>query len=145
MSRLLGDDWTLPRIDARTRAWFTAGRLMVQRCEDCGAWQHPPEDVCGHCQGTRLGFHPCGETGRIESYVIVHRAVHPKLEAHVPYAVALVSLDGAEGVNVLGNVLNRPPDALAVGQAVRAVFETVPDPGGGESLRIPQWEVVESP
>lgn len=145
MSRLLGDDWTLPRIDARTRAWFTAGKLMVQRCEDCGTWQHPPEDVCGQCRGTQLAFRACGETGRIESYVVVHRAVHPKLEARVPYAVALVSLDGAPGVHVLGNVLDRPPDRLAIGQAVRAVFETVPDAGGDGSLQIPQWEGVDAP
>lgn len=143
MSRLLGDDWTLPHIDARTHAWFTTGALMVQRCEDCDAWQHPPEEVCGQCQGTRLGFRACGEMGRIESFVVIHRAVHPKLEAHVPYAVALVSLEGAPGVHVLGNVPNRAPESLAIGQAVRAVFET-PESAEGETLKIPQWEVIES-
>ena len=142
MSRYLGDDWTLPAIDDSTRAWFTSGRLMVQRCNDCGHWQHPPEEVCGGCQGTGLSFQPCGEEGRIESYIVVHRATHPALEEHVPYAVALVSLDGAPGVNAFGNVLNRAPDELAVGRAVRAVYEEVPDPDGGEPLRIPQWEAV---
>ncbi len=144
MSRALGDDWTLPLLDDRNRAWFTSGRLRIQRCEACEAWQHPPEDVCGSCQGTRLRFDECGETGRVESFVVVHRAVHPKLEASVPYAVALVSLDGAQGVQVLGNVLNRAPDALAIGQPVRVVFETVPDPEGGHTLHIPQWEAIES-
>lgn len=142
MSRHLGDDWTLPAIDDATRAWFTSGRLMVQRCDDCAQWQHPPEEVCPGCQGSALSFQPCGEEGRIESYVVVHRAVHPGLESRVPYAVALVSLDGAPGVNVLGNVLDREADALEIGQRVRACYEEVADPDGGDPLRIPQWKVV---
>ncbi len=141
MDRFLGNDWALPLLDNRNRAWFTRGDLMIQRCEACGHWQHPPEDVCGRCQGTSLAFQKCGETGHIESFVVVHRAVHPKLEPAVPYAVALVSLDQAPGVRVLGNVRNRSADALAIGDPVRAVYEIVPDPDG-ETLRIPQWEVV---
>jgi len=143
MDRHLGNDWTLPLLDDQNRAWFTSGTIMIQRCEACRTWQHPPEDVCGRCQGTKLAYRECGETGRIESFVVVHRAVHPKLEDHVPYAVALVSLDSVRDVHVLGNVLNRPPDALSIGEAVRVVFETA-ETAGGEILHVPQWEVIES-
>jgi uncharacterized OB-fold protein len=142
MTRYLGDEWTLPGINDATRAWFTSGRLKVQRCDDCRTWQHPPDEICGGCQGNRLSFAECGEAGRIESFVVVHRAVHPALEDQIPYAVALVSLDDAPGVNAIGNVLNAAPDELAIGQRVRAVFEEVSQPNGGEVLRIPQWELI---
>ncbi len=142
MPRYLGDDWTLPGIDDQNRAWFTTGRLMVQRCDECQAWQHPPDEICPACQGASLSFVPCGEGGRIESFIVVHRAVHPVLEDRVPYAVALVSLDDAPGVHAMGNVLNAEPDELAIGQRVRAVFEEVAATGDDEALRIPQWEIV---
>lgn len=143
MNRYLGDDWALPLLDDQNRAWFTSGQLTIQRCDACQNWQHPPEDVCRHCQGTALTFQACGERGQIESYVVVHRAVHPKLEPHVPYAVALVSVEGAPGVRVLGNVLNRSPAALSIGDPVRVFFEKV-SVEGEETLQIPQWEVVDS-
>jgi hypothetical protein len=115
---------------------------MVQRCDDCRAWQHPPDEICPACQGARLSFAPAGESGRIESFIVVHRAVHPALEDHVPYAVVLVSLDAAPGVHALGNVLGAAPDQLAIGARVRAVFEPVPGEVGDEPLRVPQWELV---
>jgi uncharacterized OB-fold protein len=144
MRRHLGDDWTLPAIDDATRAWFTSGRLMVQRCDDCATWQHPPDEICSGCQGSRLSFVECGEDGRIESFVVVHRAVHPALEDRVPYAVALVSIDAAPGVHALGNVLGAEIEDLAIGLPVRAVFESVPDPDSGQVLQIPQWEILRS-
>jgi hypothetical protein len=142
MARHLGDGWLLPALDAYNREWFTAGRLRVQRCDACGAHQHPPEDVCGRCQGQELSFRDCAGTGRVESVVVVHHAVHPDLRDRVPYAVAVVSLDGAPGAHAIGNVLGCPPGEVRIGQAVRAVFEDVLDAESGQTLRLPQWEVT---
>jgi uncharacterized OB-fold protein len=61
----------------------------------------------------------------------------------VPYAVVLVSLDDAPGVRLVGNVLNRAPDGVAIGDPVRVAFEETRDPDSGETLRIPQWEAIE--
>jgi hypothetical protein len=47
-------------------------------------------------------------------------------------------------VNLLGNVLNRAPGQVAIGERVRVAFEEVRDPDTGETLRIPQWEVLSS-
>ena len=69
-------------------------------------------------------------------------AVHPLLRSFVPYAVALVSLDDAPHVRLLGNVLGRRHDQVAIGDRVRVVFEEVKDPESGERLRIPQWEAL---
>lgn len=142
MPRYLGDDWLLPAIDADNRAWFTSGAVRVQVCEGCGAFQHPPDEVCGSCQGRQLAWRDCSGEGRVESVAVVHHPVHPALSDCVPYAVVVVSIDGAPGVNAVGNVTNLDPGEIEIGQRVRAVFEEVADPDGGETLRIPQWEVV---
>ena len=140
MARTFGDASLLCDPDGSNREWFTAGRLRVQCCDACGAHQHPPEEVCGSCQGTALSFRDAGTTGRVESVAVVHHPVHPGLADHVPYAVVVVSLDGAPGAHAIGNVLGCDPSEVRIGQAVRAVFETVEDAEADETLRIPQWE-----
>jgi uncharacterized OB-fold protein len=142
MSRVLGDDWLLPALDAKNRTWFTSGRLALQACPRCRALQFPPEDACRSCGSFELGSRESAGLGRVESVAVVHHAVHPALRAHVPYAVALVALDDAPHVRLLGNVLNRAADRVAIGDRVRVVFEEVTDPDSGERLRIPQWEAV---
>jgi hypothetical protein len=142
MSRFLGDDWLLPALDAKNHAWFTSGTLALQACTRCAALQFPPEDACRSCGSFELGTRASAGRGRIESVAIVHHAVHPLLRPRVPYAVVLVALDDARHVRLLGNVLNRAHDQVAIGERVRVVFEEVRDPESGELLRIPQWEAL---
>lgn len=141
MARYLGDHWVLPAIDDLNRAWFTSGQVSVQVCDDCGVFQHPPDEICTGCQGNRFSFRACSGTGCVESVVVVQHGIGG-LANSVPYAIALVSLDDAPGVNAIGNVVNREPAEVKIGQRVQAVFEEVPDPDGGPPLRIPQWEVL---
>ena len=140
--RYLGDEWLLPALDDKNRAWFTSGTLALQFCARCAVVQFPPEDACRTCGSFELGARASVGRGVVESVVVVHHPVHPLLRTRVPYAVVLVALDDAEHVRLLGNVLNRPHDGVAIGDRVRVVFEEVTDPENGEVLRIPQWEVV---
>ena len=142
MTRVLGDDWLLPALDAKNRAWFTSGRLELKACARCAVVQFPPEDACRACGSFELGTRESAGWGVVESVAVVHHAVHPLLLLRVPYAVVLVALDDARHVRLLGNVLNRPSDGVAIGDRVRVVFEVVTDPESGEVLRIPQWEVA---
>ena len=143
MARHLGDDWLLPQLDPLNESWYTAGHVSIQECRGCGGVQHPPYEVCRHCQGTDLGWRRCSGRGRIESVAVVHHPVHPALTDHVPYAIAVVSIDDAPGAHAIGNVLNRDPSGVEIGQQVRAVFEPVDDPETGDRMHIPQWEVVD--
>jgi uncharacterized OB-fold protein len=142
MSRYLGDSWMLPGTDALTKRFFTAGRLVFQQCAKCSHVQHPPTDVCGACQSFEFTERMSAGLGRIESRMVAHYAPHPALKDRLPYVVVLVSLDDVPGVRVIGNVLNRAPREVAVGQRVRVCFEEAKDPQTGELLRIPQWEIA---
>lgn len=142
MSRHLGDDWLLPSLDDLNRSWFTSGEISIQLCKSCGELQHPPQEVCGSCQGFELDWHACSGEGRIESVAVVRHPLRPSLEEHVPYAVVVVSLADAPHVSAIGNVVDCAADEVAIGQKVRAVFERVDDAEAGEVLQIPQWELV---
>ncbi len=141
MSRYLGD-FVLPTLTPNNRPFFTAGSIQIQFCEDCGHAQHPPDDLCYACQGTNLAFRACPGTGHVESKAVVHHPVHPALAERVPYVIAIVSVDGAPGCNVQGNVINCPPESVEIGQQVRAVFEEARDPATNPKLLIPQWELA---
>ncbi len=142
MTRHLGDDWMLPALEPATRRFFTAGRLVFQACAECGHVQHPPTDVCAACQSFAFTERESAGHGRIESAIVVHHPVHPLLKQRCPYSVVLVTLDDVPGVRVIGNVVNRAPRDVAIGQRVRVVFEEAKDPQSGETLRIPQWEAI---
>ena len=142
MGRYLGDDWILPQLTPHSEPFFTAGSVQIQFCEDCKHAQHPPDDLCYACQGTNLAFAATPGTGRVESAVVVHHPVHPVLKEHVPYVIAIVSVDGAPGCSVQGNVVGCAPDAVKIGQKVRAVFEEASDPKFGQKFLIPQWELA---
>ena len=142
MREILPDDWTLPVIDARNEAFFCSGRLTLRRCVGCQLVQHPPEDVCSGCQG--VDFEACESTGRgrVHSYTVAHHPAHPALVEHVPYAVVLVELDDHPHVRIVGNLLGVPPEAVHIGQALRAVWEEVEDEQG-RLLKLPQWALVD--
>ena len=143
MTRVLGDDWALPSLDALNRDFFTAGVLTLQQCRQCQHIQHPPEEVCEVCQSFELGGFASAGDGRIESVAVVTQAVHPWLADRVPYAIVLVSVADAPGILLAGNVVGKEPDGVRIGDRVRVVFEDATDPRSGEHLKIPQWQIVD--
>ena len=142
MPRYMPDEWPLPELDATNRPFFTSGRLLIQQCSACATLQHPPEEVCHHCQGIEFGSVQCRGTATIQSYVVVHHPTHPLLKDRVPYGVALVQLEDHPEIRILGNVLGLEPAELAIGLPVEVVFEEVTDENG-EHLALPQWRAVQ--
>lgn len=92
------------------------GTLTGIRCRHCGELAMPPKELCEH--GHQRGWDPVplsGE-GTIESFTVI-RVAPRELAAEAPYAVALVRL--AEGVALLGRVVDIPLENVAVGLPVR--------------------------
>jgi uncharacterized OB-fold protein len=111
-------------------AGTAAGELRVQRCGDCGRLRHPPGPSCPAC-GADKPEHvvACGR-GEVCSYV-VHR--HPAIPGRkTPVVVALVLL--AEGVRMVGELLDVDPDRVRIGMPVRIAYDRVDD-----DLVLPAW------
>ena len=144
MSRYLGDNFILPNLTPNNTPFFTEGTIQIQFCQDCGHAQHPPDDICYGCQGWNLEFRACEGTGTVESCALVHHPIHPALKDKIPYVIAIISVDGAPGCNVQGNVVNCDATSVKIGQKVKAVFEEAVDPATEQKLLIPQWEPVAS-
>ncbi|MBV1906925.1 MAG: OB-fold domain-containing protein [Pseudomonadales bacterium] len=144
MSRYMPDGWALPAIDNKNRDFFTSGKIVVQACKDCDTVQHPPEDICHVCQGSALESRFCSGEGTVYSHIVVEHPIPGSLKDRVPYAVILVSLTDHPQIRILGNPVNIEARDVAVGQKVRAVFESLEDKEAGLELKIPQWEVIQT-
>ena len=92
------------------------GALTAIRCGGCGALAIPPRELCPECGARTWSPVSLSGDGVITSYTVIR--VPPRGHTgDAPYAIAAVRL--AEGVSLLGRVVDIPLDALAVGLAVR--------------------------
>ena len=119
---------------SRDTAFFwagtAAGELRIQRCDGCGLLRHPPGPMCPRCGATTPGYVVAAGTGEVYSYVVHH---HPPVPGKkLPIVVALVEL--AEGVRMVGELLDTKPDEVAVGMPVNVEFLRIDD-----DLTLPAW------
>ena len=97
------------------------GRLVMQRCDACGRWQHYPRNLCAGCWSAQLQWREATGTGTIWTLTVAHRPGHPAWVPEVPYAIAIVELD--EGPRILANLAGDRPEELQIGDRVRVSFE----------------------
>lgn len=113
-----------PEITDVNRPYFEAARderLVFQRCGGCAAAVLPPSHWCPYCWSPQLRWEDSTGQGRVVTYTVVHQAPSPAFAAGVPYVLAIVSL--AEGLQLMANIVDADPQAVAVDSAVRVVFE----------------------
>jgi len=103
------------------------GRLLVQRCDDCGAFQLYPRARCISCRGPVSWVEASGR-GTVYSFTVIRQNYARPFRDHIPYVVALVQLE--EGPRVMTNVVDVEPDEVTIGMAVAARFEAVSDVAG---------------
>jgi uncharacterized protein len=97
--------------------------LRFQRCSTCRTWRHMPRESCPACGSFDWTWERSTGKGRVYSWTVVHRALHPGFAADVPYAVAIIELD--EGLRLVSHVVGLAPEALRLDLPVEVVFEAV--------------------
>jgi uncharacterized OB-fold protein len=109
------DPLTVPFWDAARR-----GRLVIQRCNNCGELRWPPLVGCPECHGRDTTWDEVHPSGTIWSFVVYHRAFAAELKDEIPYTVVMVQLDdGPYLVGRFENDKDRPPK---IGDRVTAAF-----------------------
>src|SRR5579862_1200934 len=118
----------VPAITPEMREFFDgakAGRLMLQKCGECGTLRFPAHESCSTCNSTKSSWVPVSGRGEVFSFNIMHQVYHPGFAAEVPYAVVVVELD--EGVKFVSNLVGVKPDAVRAGMPVEVTFEKMSD------------------
>jgi hypothetical protein len=94
------------------------GRLVAQRCADCGRLRHPPRPMCPECNSLEVEATTLSGRGVVYSYAVLHHPQNPAFE--YPVLAALLDLD--EGVRVVSNLVGIEPDEIRIGLPVQAEF-----------------------
>jgi uncharacterized protein len=116
------------------------GKLRIQKCRGCGAFQWGPEWICHRCHSFDLAWEDVAAHGRIYSYQRPHHPVHAALNGHGPYIVVLVELQHAGNVRMVGNLLGDPRQEVRIGATVEAVFE--PHDAAEPAFTLVQWRTT---
>jgi len=94
------------------------GKLLYQRCDDCGVAQFYPRVMCSTCGSVRVQFAQSDGTG-------VVYAVTAVAATGDPYSVCLVDLD--EGFRMMSTVVEMPAAEVSIGLRVACRFEQEAD------------------
>ena len=101
-----------------------AGQLRVQRCAACGTLRHYPRPMCPACHSFEVEWLALAGPGRVHSWTRPHQSALPGFADQVPFT--LLTVDMAEGVRVLGRLVDGDPLALQPGAAVTMTIEAAP-------------------
>ena len=113
----------LPALNELNRAFWTGGargELMIQRCEKCKRWVHPPGPECPACGGG-VRAEPVSGRGTIFTFTENFQQFHPDVPP--PYVIAIVVLDEQDDLRLPTNLVDVDPDAIECGMRVRVLFE----------------------
>ena len=115
---LVVDQWSEPFWNA-----CRDHRLVVPQCSECGLTRFPPGPFCPACRSQDITWLELPGTGTIYTYTVVSRSITPEMDDSIPYAPAVVQLDGAEGRRLITCIVNTPVERIEVGARVRVWWE----------------------
>jgi uncharacterized OB-fold protein len=93
--------------------------LLVNRCEECGRWHHPPKPICPGCLSDHIIPTPVSGEGTIFMVVLLHQG--PPVEGvgySPPYPVVTVELDEQPGLRFSATVVGSRNEDIRIGRRV---------------------------
>jgi uncharacterized OB-fold protein len=125
----------IPPVPTRDDQFFwdgvNEGRLLLQRCGDCGVLRHPPQPMCGACGSLALDTQEASGRGTVFTWMISAPG-RPEATERV---VALVELE--EGIRLVTNLIGVGRAEARIGMPVQVEFVEVQ-----EGLTLPQFRPV---
>ncbi|MCB1696557.1 MAG: OB-fold domain-containing protein [Pseudomonadales bacterium] len=135
----------LPALEGLTKEFYEFCRkedLHFQQCASCGTFRHVPREMCAQCNSFEWEWKKSTGRGTIFTWVVVNRALHPAFHdpspAAVPMAPVVVAME--EGVRLLGNMVDCPPEELKMDMPVKVVYEAVTD-----EVTLPRFSRIKTP
>ena len=118
----------LPLMDGTTKEFYDSCKkheLRFQRCKQCGKWRHVPRVMCSACGSWEWEWAKSSGRGKVFTWTVVRRPMHPAFAEDPPYAPVVVELE--EGVRMVTWLVVCPPDEIQAGMPVEVVFDDVND------------------
>jgi uncharacterized protein len=114
----------MPELTPENTAFWTGGRigkLMIAHCNPCDHSIHPPQVICPKCLSRSVTSRPAIGTGTVLARTVNRQQWSP--DSIVPYALAVVELDGEQGVRITASLVECDPEKIAIGDQLEVTFE----------------------
>lgn len=128
----------LPKLSDANRPFWDGcrnGKLVMQRCRECGHIRYPIQATCPRCLADATDWTELSGRGVVFSKVVFHQLYDKAFSGDIPYNVVLVQLD--EGPRMFSNVIGTPNDAIAIGMRVELACERATD-----EISIPRFRIA---
>lgn len=89
-----------------------AGRLVFNRCDDCGCWITPHRPLCPKCWSSKLTATEVSGRGKLYMYTFLTQSRDANEPLAEPLQVAAIELAEQPGLRYLSKVVNCPEEAL---------------------------------
>jgi uncharacterized OB-fold protein len=99
-----------------------AGKLLVNRCSNCGYWIYPHRPLCPECLSWDvIPTEVCGD-GTVFMFTLIHQERDPLGNLPGPMPLAAVELAEQPGLRYLATIVNCATDELRIDLAVRLIW-----------------------
>jgi acetyl-CoA acetyltransferase/uncharacterized OB-fold protein len=118
----------LPKLTPETEFFWTSGSdgvLRFRRCAECRSFQHPPGPICRNCGSSALAPEAVSGRGVLVGFTLNEHMWTPAIPP--PYVIGIVAIDEDPRVRLTTNIVDVPPEELAVGRRVEVRFLQVED------------------
>ncbi len=116
----------MPEVTPLTEPFWSAAkshRLVVQRCDDCAAYQFPPEVACTACGSAKTEWAPASGRASLYTWTVAHPPLLPYFQERAPWPVAVVQLE--EGPRMVTSLVDVPVEDYRMGMPVEVAFEDI--------------------
>jgi uncharacterized OB-fold protein len=130
---------SLPKINPIDRPYWqgaSAGKLLLQKCKDCGKLQFFPRPVCVECFSANLDWIESSGRGKVHSFTWVRVPRSPAFRDEVPICYINVILD--EGVIIESRLVGTGDEKVRRGDPVKVAFQETHDP----EIKLPVFELA---
>jgi len=88
------------------------GKLLINRCGDCGWWIYPHRPLCPACWSWNVTPTEVSGNGRLYMYTLLYQSRDPDHPLLEPMQAAAIELAEQPGLRYLSRVVNCPLEAL---------------------------------
>jgi uncharacterized protein len=109
-------------VDRDTAAHFRGRlerQLLMNRCQTCERWHHPPRPLCPDCWSADVTAQPIAGAGTIHLAIFLHQGPPaPGVDYSTPYPLVTVELDEQLGLRFTGTVIDADNADITIGRRV---------------------------
>jgi hypothetical protein len=118
----------LPNPDPLTQPFWdgvAAGKLVIQRCDNCGTYIHLPRVICRVCLSRSLTPTEVSGQARLTTWTSPAQPFDPFYRMHMPYVLAVVELVEQDNLKMVTNIVDAPEEDLRIEMPLEVVFREV--------------------